>query len=198
MFQASSAAWTSRFALGARRPHARHLEAQCKREPICNVYETLFLLRAPFYPPRKLPCRELRLQTTSNGHTSSTGCPAFPLCSMLRRSRYLSGLPPLSRKIRRMSEYSRTVPTFLPPWYTGFRVPSTARRLASSSSQSIPSSRALSHPSANFVSSFRIFVKAQSNQTIHNLGAANLGLILVTESEKMAPQIRSLLAGSIT
>lgn len=41
-----------------------------------------------------------------------------------------------------------------------------------------------------------IFVKAQKDQIIRNVGADDLRLLLVTRSEMVAPEVRSLLAGS--
>ena len=41
-----------------------------------------------------------------------------------------------------------------------------------------------------------IFVKAQKDQMVRNVGADALRLLLVTRSEMVAPQIRSLLASS--
>ena len=42
-----------------------------------------------------------------------------------------------------------------------------------------------------------MFVKAHKNQTFRNVGADELRILLVTKSEMVAPQIRSLLAGSL-
>jgi hypothetical protein len=39
-------------------------------------------------------------------------------------------------------------------------------------------------------------VKAQKDQTIRNVGADELRILLVTKSEMVAPEVRSLLAGS--
>jgi transcriptional regulator with XRE-family HTH domain len=41
-----------------------------------------------------------------------------------------------------------------------------------------------------------IFVKAQKDQVIRNVGADELRILLVTKSEMVAPEVRSLLAGS--
>lgn len=41
-----------------------------------------------------------------------------------------------------------------------------------------------------------IFVKAQKDQIIRNVGADELRILLVTKSEMVAPEVRSLLAGS--
>ena len=43
-----------------------------------------------------------------------------------------------------------------------------------------------------------IYLKAQKNQTFRNVGADKLQFLLVTKSEMVAPQIRSLLAGSLS
>ncbi len=42
-----------------------------------------------------------------------------------------------------------------------------------------------------------IFVKAQKDQVIRNVGADELRVILVTKSEMVAPEVRSLLASSV-
>ncbi len=42
-----------------------------------------------------------------------------------------------------------------------------------------------------------IFVKAQKDQVIRNVGADELRLLLVTRSEMVAPEVRSLLASSV-
>jgi quercetin dioxygenase-like cupin family protein len=41
-----------------------------------------------------------------------------------------------------------------------------------------------------------MFVKAQKEQTIRNVGGDQLRFLLVTKSEMIAPEVRSLLAGS--
>ena len=43
-----------------------------------------------------------------------------------------------------------------------------------------------------------VFIKAQKDQVIRNVGADELRLILVTRSEMVAPEVRSLLAGSVS
>jgi transcriptional regulator with XRE-family HTH domain len=42
-----------------------------------------------------------------------------------------------------------------------------------------------------------VFVKAQKDQVIRNVGADELKLLLVTKSEMVAPEVRSLLASSV-
>ena len=42
-----------------------------------------------------------------------------------------------------------------------------------------------------------VFVKAQKDQIIRNVGADELKLLLVTKSEMVAPEVRSLLASSV-
>lgn len=42
-----------------------------------------------------------------------------------------------------------------------------------------------------------IFIKSQKEQVISNVGASELRLLLVTRSEMIAPEVRSLLAGSM-
>ena len=43
-----------------------------------------------------------------------------------------------------------------------------------------------------------MFIKAQKDQVIRNVGADDLQLLLVTNSEMVAPEVRSLLAGTTT